>query len=307
MILTAEDLRDTVIKLGEHAYLKQKVAANSALLGTAFMAPGAIQHGSQVRDSTYKQLMDADKEPAATKHAASSHYPGSQAQSSNYPNSPNPSGQQGGAYGTQGAKIKNPEGFLSPLLQALAGGKLDPAGFPNNGREEYAGSAVGRGLSGLATRAAEPLVDAGTHKILDMLGLIPFTERKDLGSKMLSQGAVSGAQEVGKQFGATVGEAFTSLAQKAVSGIQGMGADKARAALIQTLKMEDPIIKNIPDEKLHEAYGTMTRFAPTLSTDKNAVRSFLREAGVSGGGVSFASIRVLADAERSVNESRSPR
>ncbi len=271
MILTAEDLRDTVIKLGEHAYLKQKVAANSALLGTAFMAPGAIQHGSRVRDSTYKQLMDADKEPAATKHAA------------------------------------NPQGFLGPLLQALAGGALDPKDNPMPGNREYAGSATGQGMAGLARAGAQPLVEAGSNKILDMLGLIPFTERKDLGSKMLSQGAVSGAQEVGKQFGKTIGEAFTSLAQKAVSGIQGMGADKARAALIQTLKMEDPIIKNIPDEKLHEAYGTMTRFAPTLSTDKNAVRSFLREAGVSGGGVSFASIRVLADAERSVNESRSPR
>lgn len=286
MILTAEDLRDTVIKLGEHAYLKQKVTANSALLGTAFMAPGAIQHGMQVRDSTYKQLMDADKEPAATKHAAN--YPG---------------GQPGGGP----PQSVNPQGFLGPLLQALAGGELDSKGAPSVGNREYAGSAVGQGLSGIASRGAQPLVEAGSNKILDMLGLIPFTERKDLGSKMLSQGAISGAQEVGKQFGATFGEAFTHLAQKAVSGIQGMGADKARAALIQTLKMEDPIIKNIPDEKLHEAYGTMTRFAPTLSTDKNAVRSFLREAGVSGGGVSFASIRVLADAERSVNESRSPR
>lgn len=282
MILTTEDLRDTVIKLGEHAYLKQKVAANSALLGTAFMAPGAIQHGSQVRDSTYKQLMDADKESVATKHAA---------------NTP------GGAP----PQSLNPQGFIGPLLQALAGGELDPKGAPSVGNREYAGSAAGQGMAGLARAGAQPLVEAGSNKLLDMLGLIPFTERKDLGSKMLSQGAVSGAQEVGKQFGKTLGEAFTSLAQKAVSGIQGMGADKARAALIQTLKMEDPIIKNIPDEKLHEAYGTMTRFAPTLSTDKNAVRSFLREAGVSGGGVSFASIRVLADAERSVNESRSPR
>lgn len=291
MILTAEDLRDTVIKLGEHAYLKQKVAANSALLGTAFMAPGAIQHGSQVRDSTYKQLMDADKEPAATKHAA------------NYPGYPTGGASQQPGHNT----AVNPQGFLGPLLQALAGGELDPKGAPGVGNREYAGSAAGQGLSGIAQAGAKPLVEAGSNKILDMLGLIPFTERKDLGSRMLSEGAMSGAKEVGKQFGATFGEAFTHLAQKAVSGIQGMGADKARAALIQTLKMEDPIIKNIPDEKLHEAYGTMTRFAPTLSTDKNAVRSFLREAGVSGGGVSFASIRVLADAERSVNESRSPR
>ncbi len=42
----------------------------------------------------------------------------------------------------------------------------------------------------------------------------------------------------------------------------------------------------------------MKRFAPTLSSDPNAVRSFLREAATSGAGVNYNTIKLLAEAER---------
>jgi 4-diphosphocytidyl-2C-methyl-D-erythritol kinase len=41
----------------------------------------------------------------------------------------------------------------------------------------------------------------------------------------------------------------------------------------------------------------MVKFAPTLSKDINAVRSFLREAVMSGSGPSYVTIRSLSDAE----------
>ena len=44
----------------------------------------------------------------------------------------------------------------------------------------------------------------------------------------------------------------------------------------------------------------MKNFAPTLSTDKNAVKSFLRQAVQHDGGVDFMSIKGLADAEAAV-------
>jgi hypothetical protein len=44
----------------------------------------------------------------------------------------------------------------------------------------------------------------------------------------------------------------------------------------------------------------MIRFAPVLSTDKNAVRSYLREAVMSGAGPNYSTIKSLADAEHTV-------
>lgn len=81
-----------------------------------------------------------------------------------------------------------------------------------------------------------------------------------------------------------------------------MGANPARRAIFDALKQEDPIIAQAQDKDLIEAYHTMTKFAPKLSTDKNAVKSFLREAVVSGGGVGVQSVKLLAEAENAVQK-----
>ena len=60
------------------------------------------------------------------------------------------------------------------------------------------------------------------------------------------------------------------------------------------------MLSSADDATLMEAYHTMSRFAPVLSTDKNAVRSFLRQAVTSGSGPDFMSIKLVADAERAV-------
>jgi len=73
-----------------------------------------------------------------------------------------------------------------------------------------------------------------------------------------------------------------------------------RHAIINQLKREDDIIAAAPNKRIFEAYHTMSEFAPTLSTDKNAVKSFLREAAQHEGGIDFMSIKGLADAEAAV-------
>jgi hypothetical protein len=79
-----------------------------------------------------------------------------------------------------------------------------------------------------------------------------------------------------------------------------MGDASAREAIISNLKRTDSVLMNADDKTLMEAYHTMTRFAPVLSTDKNAVRSFLRQAVMSGSGPDYMSIKLLADSERAV-------
>lgn len=86
--------------------------------------------------------------------------------------------------------------------------------------------------------------------------------------------------------------------------------DPKRAALVQNVLKTDPVLsdamKRHPETKrmVDEAYATMVRFAPTLSLDLNAVRSFLREAVLGGSGVNYATIKNLVDTEKSIAEAK---
>lgn len=86
--------------------------------------------------------------------------------------------------------------------------------------------------------------------------------------------------------------------------------DPKRKALVDTLVRTDPVLSDAvdrsPDSKaiIRESYGTMERFAPTLSLDINAVRSFLREAVLGGSGVNYATIKNLVDTEKSIAEAK---
>lgn len=59
--------------------------------------------------------------------------------------------------------------------------------------------------------------------------------------------------------------------------------------------------------QMKEAFATMVRFAPSLSLDINAVRSYLREAVISGGGINYATIKQLADTEKVIHDRNTPR
>jgi hypothetical protein len=101
----------------------------------------------------------------------------------------------------------------------------------------------------------------------------------------------------------------------ALGGLAGMLKDKIftdprRKAILDTIMRNDQIIRDTiahnPNGKqmIAEAYQTMVTVAPTLSTDINAVRSFLREAVIGGAGVNYATIKNLAEAERAVAGNR---
>lgn len=65
--------------------------------------------------------------------------------------------------------------------------------------------------------------------------------------------------------------------------------------------LHDAISRNPQTQDvLVEAYGTLTRFAPSLALDVNAVRSFLREVVLGGGGVNYATIKNLVETEKAI-------
>ena len=88
--------------------------------------------------------------------------------------------------------------------------------------------------------------------------------------------------------------------------------DAARRRLLESLMRSDPVISDAlqhnPKGKdiVLEAYATMRKFAPKLSTDMNAVRSFLREAVMGGAGVNYATIKNLVDTEKTITGQKKP-
>ena len=80
----------------------------------------------------------------------------------------------------------------------------------------------------------------------------------------------------------------------------------ARKAIFKDLLKNDPVLGNTAPEEIPQLlknYHTMARFAPKLSTDSNAVSSFLRNSQMfDEGTVSYDTIKRLAETEKAITE-----
>jgi hypothetical protein len=77
--------------------------------------------------------------------------------------------------------------------------------------------------------------------------------------------------------------------------------------VFQQVTQSDPILaKAMHDtpEIVMDAYNSIKRFAPTLTVDTNALRNFLRQAVALGGQLDPMSIKLLAETEKAVRQSR---
>lgn len=109
-----------------------------------------------------------------------------------------------------------------------------------------------------------------------------------------------------KEIGSSSAKSMMGLAKDVVTkGYETMkdalSTSPVRQSIFATLKREDETLAGADNKTLLEAYHTMSRFAPTLSTDKNTVKAFLRVAATSPeGGVDYNTIKTLAEAENAV-------
>lgn len=160
------------------------------------------------------------------------------------------------------------------------------------------GLLVGGSLIGLGT-LAEPLAQRLGYKGREAFysGITGLPERV----RMDELAAESFAKEVGKEVGkSTIGLAGDILS-KTFKYPMDMIQNVERQDLLSQLRSEDEVLAKADPEQVDEAFHTMTRFAPTLATDKNAVKTFLRESVLYGTGPNFTTIKQLADAEGAVN------
>lgn len=87
-------------------------------------------------------------------------------------------------------------------------------------------------------------------------------------------------------------------------GLHQLVRNKLRAKdqdeVFKLVHKDDQILRDADRTELESAFDTFRAFAPTLATDPNATRSFLREAVTSGGGVNYNTINLLARTEAAI-------
>lgn len=200
------------------------------------------------------------------------------------------------------------------------------------------GSTLSSGLSGFKKLFTGEGKDIGTQQGLTMLGLasLPTIVFPQV-SNIISPST--------KVLGETLADTFIPESRRlGLSDLETIEEAKARAKLIGTqnaesliaerdkaldllkerevlsplrenvlnqLQSEDPVIaKGMKDVKgtriINDTISTVKLFAPTLTTDKKTMQSILREALTSAeGGLSYQTIKQLADTQKSITESSS--
>lgn len=188
---------------------------------------------------------------------------------------------------------------VEAAINAAGGQKLGMAGPPKPpppiGSNQWWQTGAPTGGSVLSSMAM-PIIQAPAAGLAERIKKY-FGPREPTMFEMMQQDLAKGISKGVADAGASL---LKDVASKAVTAVGAAGQRAARAAILDSLKQEDPILSQHDDQALMEAYHTMVRFAPTLSTDKNAVRSFLRQAVMSGSGPDYASIKLLADTEHAV-------
>jgi hypothetical protein len=130
-------------------------------------------------------------------------------------------------------------------------------------------------------------------------GLMDRIEAPDLAAKRFIESASSNMAEAATGL-------LADMSSKAISGLTDAMVDApARKAILAKLRMEDPIISKMTEQDALDAFHSIAKFAPNLAKDKNAVRSALRLAAQSEGGLSFHTIKGLAEAEAAIAKSKS--
>ena len=154
---------------------------------------------------------------------------------------------------------------------------------------------IGGGLLGLGALTA-PTLESWGRKIQQKL--VPdMRQRADVDHNLVESYAKTVGSELGKKTVGLLGDMVSKAMGVPAAGFQGL----ARKSVFNTLREEDDVLSQADPQKLEENYHTMVRFAPTLATDKNAVKAFLRSATLYDA-TEFNTLKQLADAERAVTE-----
>lgn len=133
---------------------------------------------------------------------------------------------------------------------------------------------------------------------------IAFVKNADFGESVVSGfggGIGGGAAKAGIQ---AIGNLIGGVTHKIH---ERLFLDRKRRDLLDEITANDFVVSTFERESpgsAEKAYSTLAKVAPTLSMDPNVVTSFLRNAAQSGGPLDFQTVKLLADAEKSLKQSQ---
>ncbi len=78
---------------------------------------------------------------------------------------------------------------------------------------------------------------------------------------------------------------------------------KHRATYDAVVK-DDPELSKADPKMLNDVFSTMRKFGPSLAHDRNATRSFLRQGMMANGNLDYATIRMLAETEKFIQQGK---
>lgn len=180
----------------------------------------------------------------------------------------------------------------------------------NVGQGALAGGLGGGALGALGGALSPSMAGKGNAYAQAASTGLDTNSFKGMTSKLLEgAGMATGAGAVGMMGHALLGSVDTREqrdkelgkfeAQQEIKSKQRLTLEPEHNAAFTAAKTDDVIAK-ADTSLVHSSFATMKRFAPNLAADPNAVRSFLREAVIYGTGPSYATLKNLADAEKSV-------
>jgi hypothetical protein len=122
----------------------------------------------------------------------------------------------------------------------------------------------------------------------------------------------SGVEGLGKSVGEGIGGTgvllLSDILRKAGRGLaQKLVYDSKRREMLRTALTTDPMLRSFEAQNpglLLKVYASMVSVAPTLSLDKNATLTFLREAAQTHGALNYITIKQLAETEKAINEAK---
>lgn len=194
--------------------------------------------------------------------------------------------------------------LFSQFREKTAAGLINAADLSKFTLPIIGGTIAADAIGSIGGSAMGPTMDVMGYKLYktmfpDMQGMVEYTRAPE---KALQ----SAAQTFGTNIGASASEGLSNI----IGGLMNknteiINATPRRKMILDQLRREDDLIKDMPLRKAMEAYHSMVGVAPTLSTDKNAVKSFLRTVAMTpDGGVDWNTLKGLADAEVSVSKAK---
>lgn len=121
------------------------------------------------------------------------------------------------------------------------------------------------------------------------------------GASMLGSFGEAITKNIAQQlFAAPIAKAFEIIDRK-------LYLEPKQRNVFQQAVQSDPVVARAMQETpdiVMSAYKTLKQFAPSMTVDPNSLKNFLRQAIVMGGQIDFATIKLLAEAEKNIRQSR---